>query len=42
MLIKQIMEFQLRGPKPPDRTCTPITGLLHDKTKILKENLRAD
>ena len=39
MLIKQIIEFQLRGPGPPGRTCTPITGSLHDKTKILKENL---
>ena len=40
MLIEQIIEFQLRGPGPPGRTCTPITGYLHDKTKILKENLR--
>ena len=42
MLIKQVIAFQLREPGPPGRTCTPITGLLHDKTKILKENLRAD
>ena len=26
MLIKQIIEFQLIGPGPPGRTCTPITG----------------
>ena len=26
MLIVQIIELQLRGPGPPDRTCTPITG----------------
>ena len=26
ILIKQIIEFQLRGPGPPGRTCTPITG----------------
>ena len=26
MFIKQIIEFQLRGPRPPSRTCTPITG----------------
>ena len=26
MLIKQIIEFQLRGPGPPGRTCTPMTG----------------
>ena len=42
MLIKQVIEFQLRGPGPPSRTCAPITGLLHDKTKTLKENLRVD
>ena len=40
MLIEQIIEFQLRGPGPPGRTCTPITGKLHDKIKILNENLR--
>ena len=38
MLIEQIIEFQLRGPGPPGRTCT-ISGKLHDKTKISKENL---
>ena len=37
MLIEQIIEFQLKGPGPLGRTCTPITGQLHDKTKILKE-----
>ena len=42
MLIEQIIEFQLRGPGPSGRTCTSITGLLHDKTKISKENLRVD
>ena len=42
MLIEQIIEFQFSGPGPPGRTCTPITGKLHDKTKILKENLRVD
>ena len=42
MLIEQFIEFQLRGPGPPGLTCTAITGLLHDKTKILKENLRVD
>ena len=26
MLIDQIFEFQLRGPGPPSRTCTPISG----------------
>ena len=42
MLIEQITELQLRGPGPPDQTCTPITGYFHDKTKISKENLRVD
>ena len=42
MLIEQIIEFQLRWPAPPGRTCTPITGQLHDKAKISKENLRLD
>ena len=40
MLTEQIIEFQLRVPGPPGRTCTPTTGKLHDKTKISKENLR--
>ena len=30
MLIEQIIKFELRGPRPPSRTCTPITGLSHD------------
>ena len=42
MLIERIIELQLRGPGPPDQTCTPITGYFHDKTKISKENLRVD
>ena len=42
MLIEQIIELQLRGPGPPDQTCTPITGYFHDKKKISKENLRVD
>ena len=42
MLIKQIIELQLRGPGLPDRTYTPSTGYFHDKTKISKENLRVD
>ena len=39
MLIEQIIKLQLRGPGPPDRTCTPKTGYFYDKTKISKENL---
>ena len=42
MLIEQTIELQLRGPGPPGRTNTPITGYFHDKTKISKENLRVD
>ena len=42
MLIERIIELQLRGPGPPGRTFTPITGYFHDKTKISKENLRVD
>ena len=31
MLIEQTTEFQLKGrPGPFGRTCTPITGKLHD------------
>ena len=26
MLIEQNIEFELRGPRPPGRTCTPIPG----------------
>ena len=26
MLIEQIIEFQLKGPGSPGRTCTPKTG----------------
>ena len=43
MVIEQIIELQLRGPGLSGRACTPITaGYFHDKTKISKENLRAD
>ena len=38
MLIEQL--FELRGPWPPGRVCTPITGSFHDKTIISKENNR--
>ena len=30
MLIEQTTEFQLKGLGPSGRTCTPITGKLHD------------
>ena len=41
-MIEQIVELQLRGPGPPNQTCTPITGNFHDKTKFSKENLWMD
>ena len=34
MQIEQIIEFELGGPGPPGRTCTPITAYFHDKTKM--------
>ena len=37
MLIEQIIQFELRGPGPRGRTCTPTTGYFHIKTKISKE-----
>ena len=37
MLIEQIIEFELRGPRPPGRTYTPITGKFHDKAKSLRK-----
>ena len=40
MLVEQIVNFEIRGPGPPGRTCTPTTAYFHDKTKISKENLR--
>ena len=40
MLIEQI--FELRGPAPPSRICTFITGCFHDKAIISKENIRLD
>ena len=42
MLIEQTTEFQLKGPGPLGRTCTPITKKLHDETKLSKENFRED
>ena len=39
MLIKPIIEFELRGYGPPGRTCNPKTGYFCDKTKLSKANL---
>ena len=39
MPIEQIIELQSRGLGPTGPKCAPITGYLHDKTKVSKENL---
>ena len=36
MLNEQIIEFKLRKPGPPGRTCTPTTGYFHEETKIFE------
>ena len=38
-MIEQIVELQLRGPGPPNRTCTSINGNFHDKTKFIGKSL---
>ena len=42
MLIEQIIEFKLRGPGLPGRTCTPKTDYFYDKTKISTANLSVE
>ena len=42
MLIEQIIEFELRGPGPPDCTCTPKLVISMTKQKSLKEDLQVD
>ena len=32
MLIEQIIEFELKEPRPPGRTCTYTIGYFHDMT----------
>ena len=39
MFIEQIIEFELREPGAPGRTCAPIIGYFYDKTKIFDANL---
>ena len=39
MFIEQIIVLELEEPGPPGRTCTPITGYFHGKTKIFKATL---
>ena len=34
MPFEQTTKFQVKGPGPFGRTCTSITGKLHDETKI--------
>ena len=33
MLIEQIIEFEVKEPGPPGRTCTYTTGYFHDMIK---------
>ena len=40
MLIEQIIEFELRDPRPSGRTYNPTTDYFHVKTKIFKANLQ--
>ena len=40
MLIKQIIEFELRGPGPTRRTCTLKNGYFFDKKKYPKQILK--
>ena len=42
MLIILIIEFELRGPRPPGRICTPKTVYFYYKTKISKEIFRVN
>ena len=37
MLIEQIIEFQMREPKPQGRTYTPISGNFIAKQKSLRK-----
>ena len=39
MLIKEIIEFELRGAGPLGRTCTPITGYFYGGANVFQENL---
>ena len=39
MLIDEIIEFELRGPRPPGRTCTPKVVIFMTNQKFIKDNL---
>ena len=40
--MEQIIKFELRGPGPPGRTCTPTECYFHDKAKNSKEYFQMD
>ena len=40
MIFKQNIEFELGGPGPPGRTCTPKTGYFHATQKPPKQILQ--
>ena len=40
--MNKLLNLHLREPGSPGRTCTPITGYFHNKTKIFLANLRVD
>ena len=42
MLFEQFIEFEVRGPGPPGRTCTSTAGNFYDKTKTSLKYLRVD
>ena len=39
MFIEQIIEFELKGPGSPCRTCNLQTGYFYDKTRISKKKI---
>ena len=42
MLIDEIIEFELRGSRPPGRTCTPKVVIFMTNQKFIKDNLWMD
>ena len=42
MIIEQTIQFELRGPGLPGRTCTSLIGYFQDKTITSQENIRVD
>ena len=37
-----MIEFELKGPGPPNRTYTSTAGYFYDKTEISEKNVRVD